>query len=454
MNTDSFAVMAAALACTQGALAFQPPIATVPDRTLVSRFLIEAESAMRQVDRNGDCGTSDIDLALAIKRRLEDEFGLGVVAMRDLDGDGVVNREDSVAAIGLIIKSTLGKTGHEPGSLAVSTVDVAAIVADVAANRPRADVNFDERVDALDVVAVLDRVGQTVSDFDVVQAARSLYEYVEVMVQDGEGRFMVSACAPRNHLAGISDTWPADHPSWWPPNHQGAMSSSWQNPRNQPPHISGTSRQPPPPHNATYSSAWPANHLQDASNNWIYPTHSHDSSILNPVPPNFNHAAATSEKWPPGHYSGKSASWPTEHAIDVSRTWWANHSAADSSASVVPPLHDSRISGAWGPHSTGTSQNRWPPNHYAPVSSSWGPGGHHIGVSSGFPPAHHGYVSATWPGPQSLWPSNHVADVSRTWSQPAPNPWPSMPLLPPDHSYVTTFGTFIQPIRPRWPWPS
>lgn len=419
-----------------------------PDRTVMSRFL--AGSSMQLRDMNADCRVSDVDVAMLLYQRAKEQYGPNM-NFGDTDGNGVINGEDAVNAFAKMIRGSFGKLATIEGE--VTEDDVVETVVAVVEADPKADVNFDGSKDGGDVQATSTHLGSEVSEFDVDRIAREAFEYVGVVHTYGVASFMAAACAPESHLEGVSNTWPADHPKWWPPNHLSSVSRSYDPPPGHSQYESATN--PFPLHATETSRGWPPNHLLQASLNWQNPPpppHEELASMYNnpprpaPLPP---HVASVSGTWPPGHTQPASDSWTPSHDQVVSRTYWPGHNAADSSGQAFPPMHGTYFSDRWT-HGQALSAAGWPPNHQTTVSQSWG--NHQTGPSAHYPPSHISYASQSWPGPQPGWPPNHTANVSRSWGEPAPGGWP---VFPADHSWFTTIRDVVNPAipRPRWPFP-
>ncbi len=409
---------------------------------------IVTASGMGLKDMNGDGAISDVDVALMILDRLTEAYGQDL-AVGDLDGNGVANGEDMVTAITRVVQSTFGKLIAD--DMPVSDADVAIEIDNVVNQIPAADINFDGTNDIFDVGVALNAMGTDPNLFNNIDtAAREIFEYIGAIRTFGRGFFMATEAVPEDHLQGVSSTWPDDHPRWWPPNHTTGVSRSYEPPAYPPNHTQYDSSQypGPAPHQTDVSRCWPANHLKDASVTWpAPPNHGVFASFNEPPPP--SHALAASKTWPASHMCSASSTWPADHDLTVSRTWWPQHTQADSSTRVWPPLHLQTVSNMWQ-HQTAVSQASWPPNHYPSVSNGWGPG-HTVNISAEYPPGHLSYASTTWPGPQPTWPPSHTDKDSREWSTPTPSPWP--PLFPPDHSWFTTFKD-LHDVVPRIPWPA
>jgi hypothetical protein len=408
---------------------------SVPGRTVVLGFM--AGSSLSLSDLNGDCGVTDVDVALALNQRLISEYGQVFEPARFPSGESVVD------AIKQVVRSSFGKTTPSPEPVGLE--DVLTVLQDVDQQSVTGDVNLDGVADLADVGGIIDRLGNQVDDWTVDHVSRELFEYVGLIRQRGVQVFMAGGCKPPDHMKGVSDSWPLDPPDWWPPNHLSSMSRSYDG--SPPAHDSFDSRaNPPQDHSSGVSSQWPPNHNRLSSATWP-PDHSAWSSTIG-TPPNPVHYRSVSAGWPPAHAYEASHSWPSSHDRPVSSTWWPNHTRSDSSSRIFPPMHAESLSGQWS-HQASVSQSIYPPNHYDEVSGSWGPT-HNISQSSAFPPAHVSFASHSWPGPQT-WPANHTLSMSRSWGDPASNPWP---VFPPGHSWFTTFRDVISPIVPRIPWSS
>ncbi|MDZ4797157.1 MAG: hypothetical protein SGI92_03260 [Bryobacteraceae bacterium] len=403
-------------------------------------------SAMQLQDMNNDCAISDVDVAMMLDDQLVALYGAQFEMLGDVDADGVVTGEDIIAAVGKLIKAAYGKT--TPNAQPVGTPDVLATLDAVLAQSPEGDINLDGSKDIVDVSATATQVGNDFIPSEVDQIARKAFAYIGAIREFGRARFMATACAPLNHLRGVSGTWPNPHPNWWQPNHLTGVSSSYNPPADHatPDHSTFfTEREPWPAHEEHVSRSWPANHLWESSRTWTPPA-PHDV-VWSALGHNRPHGVGLSSHWPSGHTASASTTWPADHDLNTSRGWWPHHLAADSGQRVAPPMHVQSISQNWS-HQAAASQMVWPPNHYASVSGGWGLS-HAPGVSGSWPPAHLNYASNGWPGPQPTWPPTHTAAVSASWGDPAPGGWP---IFPPDHTWWTTFQD-IPGIVPQFPWP-
>ncbi len=419
-------------------------LAGPPDRTELTTYL--SPSPVVLSDRNGDCAVSDVDVAMILDDRLVELYGPQFETLGDLDGDGNVTSEDVIAAISKLLKSAYGKTTSDWQP--VNTSDVFATVEAVLSQLPEGDINFDGLKDVADIFVTTTQLGTSFTPSEVDQIARKAYTYVGALRQLGREHFMASACAPTSHLEGVSNTWPPNRPTWWPPNHLTGISGSYPPPSTYWPHghtiHDSNNLTSWPEHEARVSKTWPANHMWDMSRTWTSPpAHGVIASAASPPP----HAVGVSGHWPAGHSSSASTTWPDDHDQNTSRTWWPHHTASNSQRMVVPPVHIDAISMKWS-HQASASQMVWPPNHYSSVSGGWGPT-HAPGTSGSWPPAHLNYASNGWPGPQPSWPSTHTVTVSTSWGEPSPGSWP---IFPPDHSWWTTFRD-IPGIVPQFPWP-
>ncbi len=414
---------------------------TVPDRVEVVAFMLD--SSMHFFDMNNDGGISDTDVAFMVEDRLMELYGPDL-NIPDLDGDGALTGEDMVAAITTILASSFGDidgTGET-----VTGDDVMAAGSNLNAGSPNADVNFDGTADLIDVLEVDNQIGNQVNEWDIETAARSIFAYIGFIREQGRAYFIPEEAPDKDHLQGISGTWPDNFPRWWRSNHQTGVSLSYDPHRLPYNHGSAITRQypsnPSQPHDKNLSKQWPANHYWHTSLSW-------------PVegdPPQLSHETQVSGTWPAGHSYEDSRWWDENlnpHDLLVSRSWWPQHTASDSSTRIIPPLHREHVSHYWV-HDTQLSQNTWPPNHSSLVSDGWGPG-HSMRQSSAYPPNHVVTASATWPGPQISWPPSHTLTVSATWGEPVPGPWP---LFPPNHTWFTTFRDIVTPVVPRVPWSS
>jgi hypothetical protein len=437
MNAVAFGsvMLAAGLASGQ-------PATSAADRTSIRNSL--ADSVVVAVDQNGDCDVTDVDYALLVEARLTSLYGVNL-AVGDLDGNGGVNAEDVVFAIKSIVRASYGKTLSASGPVTLDDVEITII--NVANESVEGDINLDGEADVLDTISAIGQVGVSLSPVDLDRVSRELFTYVGVIRERGRAAMMVIACKPKNHLEGVSNTWPADHPSWWPENHLTGVSKSYD--ENRPGHLTAasTATPTPPPHEQNLSKSWPANHLASSSDTWDKPYVIPTFPWQDPLYPEPHHATSTSTTWPSGHTKEASTTWPSSHDQNTSRTWWPHHTATDSNSLTVPPMHISAVSQTWS-HDTTLSRSIWPSNHYPSVSNGWGPS-HQLNVSAALPPAHLNYASNGWPGPQPSWPPSHTVTVSTSWGEPAPGGWP---VLPPDHNWLSTYERIVQPLVPRLPW--
>ncbi|QQS08097.1 MAG: hypothetical protein IPK69_08785 [Phycisphaerales bacterium] len=400
---------------------------------------------MELKDLNNDGSISDVDVSMMILDRMYEIYGQNL-AIGDFDGDGIVNGEDTVAAIAKILESTFGKTTTD--GEAVGGQDVTKIIDDVTSQLPSGDLNFDGQKDVDDIWITIDTIGVVVDDANPIGvASRELFTYIGAIVSLGRDYFMATTMAPDTHLEGVSSTWPADHPRWWPPNHTTGVSRSYD-PNNPPDHQEYSSVHYPE-HIKSVSATWPANHLKASSTTWPRPVepavHAVGTSYVDDPA---THSTDESAKWPTSHTWSISHEWPADHDQTISRTWWPQHRVIDSNQQRWPPDHAGNISGMWT-HVVAVSQQKWPPNHYPAISNGWS-AGHTINISVYYPPGHLSYASNTWPGPQPLWPPGHTKKISESWGEPSPNEWP--PLFPEGHDWLTTFRN-IRDITPRLPWP-
>lgn len=417
-----------------------------PDRMTITHVM--ERSSMHLVDRNNDGAVSDVDVSWIVLDRLILIYGPDL-SVGDVDQNGVVNGEDMVAAIAKILRASFGKSVTDAAPIGVQDVEVA--VAGVANQNPTADLNSDGAENVFDVLVPLTNLGAEVDHEQVGQAAREAFNYIGAMRTLGTDYFMSfgGAAAQSTHMEALSQLSPASHPSWWHPNHQVAMSLSYE--PWEPNHLTEASFLNPPPngHRSEVSDQWPTNHFKSASSTWpAPPSHGTVASVFNAPDPG-PHTTAVSGLWPSGHTYDISGGWGPRHDVTISRTWWPRHTVADSLSHIWPPLHAESVSGIWN-HGQALSQVQWPPNHVPYLSDTWGPG-HSIGVSAEYPPGHVYYASTSWPGPQPGWPAGHTKVISIQWGEPEPDLWP--PVFPPNHSWFTTFKD-LRTITPRIPWPT
>jgi len=140
-----------------------------------------------------------------------------------------------------------------------------------------------------------------------------------------------SSDLPANHHSVISSTWGESSEDYWPPNHDVARSSTWND--------DGY-------HQSMTSATWPSSHLRNLS---IEGTETDDHVEIVSWQ-NADHDETTSEN----------AGWPANHLLHLSRTWNTNHDRVTSSA--WPSNHMMIISESWSPG------RDWPANHYEVVS--------------------------------------------------------------------------------------
>lgn len=214
--------------------------------------------------------------------------------MTDVNGDGVINAYDTQDAIRAIVLAGYGKVVEDEE--AVSEADVLAVLEGVAEGAIDADTNLDGVADGLDVIDVVDVLGEIHSQYHVHRVTSDLWEYVGVIRTRGEAYFAASECAPPDHAVGVSMFWPKDHPRYWPPNHLGGVSQMWEtrNPVPQFPevhNITNSAEAQYAEHHYGWSEKWPANHETQVSWTWGHPPGYE-------APPGYRgptHADATSE---------------------------------------------------------------------------------------------------------------------------------------------------------------
>lgn len=265
-----------------------------------------------------------------------------------------MNAEDVVAAIKNVVRSSFGKTLTTSGPVTPEEVDV--VTTNVANMTIEGDINIDGSPDAIDTISAIGQIGTVISAVDLDRVSRELFTYIGVIRERGRAAMMVIECKPKNHLEGVSNTWPADHPSWWPENHLTGVSTSYN--ENRPGHLTAPSIQTPTPspHEENVSKSWPANHLASSSDTWDKPKVPGTFSWSGPMYPPPHHESAVSTTWPSGHTKEASATWPSSHDQNTSRTWWPHHTANDSTEHIIPPMHISAVTQTWS-HDTTLSQN-------------------------------------------------------------------------------------------------
>lgn len=430
-----------------------------PDRTEIRRLL--ATSGAVLVDLNQDCAISDVDIAMMVHDRLLQRFG-SLSTIPDLNGNGDADQGDLLEAITQTLLLAFGEAA--PTSATVDWDDVVVVAAGIQAGLPEADANLDQVVDGDDLMIVINNLGTRVSRFAIDQSASSIFSYLDAFQQHGRESFVAFECAPDDHEEGISNTWPRRRPGWWKPNHQKAVSLSYD-PFPQTHQVSASEQNDyPKTHSKVISDRWPANHAKEASATWPPPAYpsdhpywtssghevqrsiSHPNEVGQPLP---THALSDSSQFPAGHNWDSSKTWPHEFEHDkvISRGWWPMHTTSTSRGHVSPPKHSVLFSDRWV-HGTSVSQSKWPPNHVNLVSDGWGQG-HEMRFSGRYPPNHTVYASQTWPGPRPSWPPSHTAKMSDGWPNhpTGPSDWPTWPQ---DHSWFTTFKD-VTPSAPS-PW--
>lgn len=456
-----WATALAAMPCIGGVILHAgPPYHQVgpPDRVSATNFLVIEGSSIELRDMNNDGFISDADVALLIYDQLIASHGQDL-QVGDLDGDGAVTGEDVIEAIAALLRASFGKV--IPDEQPVGPGDVLAVVDGVMTASPTADLNLDGSADTGDIAVVITNIELDLAPLthEIGWVARGLYEYIGVIRERGREFFMaeepVEASRRREHAVIISDEWPSNHPSWWPPNHRRNVSETIkpEYPRRPPWMLQPVDPAWPPlpsEHARSISGRWPANHDLWFSQTWEGFDHDLELSVVpgqwpNPTLP--RHVSELSKHWPPNHAYQLSRSWPAEHFQVNSRVWWPMHVWSDSSQRRFPPMHSKWTTDHWS-HDLELSRSIFPPNHLRMVSASW-PMGHQQGVSVHYPPNHISYISSSWPGPQPQWPSNHARELSEQWSNPAPPA--GWPLFPRDHSWFTTFS-LTPGIVPRNPW--
>jgi len=415
------------MAC--GAAAGQNTVYTAPDSVQVVQFL--EDSVVEISDQNGDCLISDVDIVFLINQRLIDQYG-ETLEVGDLDGDTAPSTGmDVVVAIKLILAQAFGDADHD-GS--VTQMDVGIVGQWVGNSQIEGDINLDGQIDMLDANAANSQVGEEVGLNELSTHAFRVFDAIGQLRDEGPAAFTATACAPEDHLLGVSSTWPADHPSWWPSNH-----------------VTGVSRLYVPDdgeeHHTVLSKSWPANHLYEASQTWPMPGEHHGLFSGTFPPP--HHEQDVSAQWPAAHMAAASDTWDeyADHDTHVSRTWWPNHERGNSRERVIPPPHMDYVSRYWV-HDTTLSTKTWPPGHSHRVSDGWGPI-HQAQFSATYPPNHVSYASWSWRAPYS-WPPSHTQTISESWGDPSPGDWP---VFPPDHDWLTTFSDMRDLVDPPSPWP-
>lgn len=412
---------------------------TAADSVQVVQFL--EDSAIEITDRNGDCLISDIDVIFMINERLIAQYG-DTFDVGDVDGDGLASTGlDVLTAIKHILLQGFGDANHDG---VVTAQDVALVGQWVSGGQLKGDINLDGQVDTFDLAAANTQINVQISLNVLATQANRVFVGLGKLHEDGAATWMAAGCAQADHLLGVSSTWPADHPSWWPSNHQTSVSNSYIEQE----HDLWLTEFTPVIHVSSVSKSWPANHFAGASKTWLPPKdHTYFASLTGTVPP--HHDKHVSASWPAGHNSASSDTWYNdgEHDVAISRTWWPNHDVSNSWANVIPPPHQTDISETWA-HDVSQSRMNWPAGHGRYVSAAWGPS-HQSAMSGTFPPSHVGYASWTWPGPITIWPAGHSEIISSTWGDPAPGPWP---IFPEEHDWLTTFSDIRHIIDPPSPW--
>jgi len=342
-------------------------------------------------DFNGDGQLTPADLARWFQEQVGD------TPMEDYDGDGVLTLEDVREFLRGFVR---GIAGDLDGDGAVTFADMNALVQNQGADQGilvnHGDLNGDGVVNEQDFLILAERLGCPLDELTVDAAVGGILASLEFLPWSDVG---LDTVGEGDHATYFSETW--DHgemySNFWPPNHDGGISSSWTD---------------PPVHNELQSEFWPPNHAADLSELWDIVDHSENGS----------------DKWPPNHKLQRSQTWPDDHVTATSKVWPPNHLAADSAVDGQSP-HEGVISSGWQ-HGQETSESLWPPSHPSGISGSWID--HDSSVSATWPPSHFSVPSNTWPGDES-WPPNHFQSVSDGWNVPG-DPG-TTPVFPPDHSW-------------------
>lgn len=318
--------------------------------------------------------------------------------MEDLDGDGFLTERDLKLFLRNFAKTMAGDLD---GDGTVGPVDLQMLSDRLSAQSPQLvhapDQNGDGRVDVDDFILLADKLGCPLDDATLDRMVKGILKALLYLPNDEWGNQGFGS--DDDHVTYFSDTW--NHQEslsyFWPPNHEGSISSTWMD---------------PPVHNELQSEHWPPNHIFPMSELW-------DSS---------GHTQNSSDQWPSNHHRFSSNTWPGNHMRLVSRVWPAGHTAQDSSIDGKSD-HWGSISITWnGVHAQQLSNERWPPNHAYPHSGTWF--NHDQQISATWPPSHFSGISTLWPSDTEGWPANHLLSTSNDWGTPPD----SIPFMPPDHS--------------------
>lgn len=390
------------------------------------------DSGLSAVDYNGDCYTTQTDVALQYLVAVGWTLQVG-----DLDGDGVESVSDSLRSIEKFIRASFADVNGDGVVDINDALSVATAAGQATGSELFADVTLDGQVDTSDIVAVSGKIGQPsqITDGEFSMAAWLVYHSASKLLADGVDSVAAiesyENCVggdrdPRVHDLQISRDWgDNDHDvevsAAWPHNHEYEISLTWSN-----------FGDPMTSHDLQISQdeGWPANHDACISSTWsgegvsnhgCHVTHSFDISIERPE----NHETRLSRMWSdaPNHLYEYSITWDDPgHSILDSRTWPTNHLREVSLAGYDITRHDQRISARPGYHDEAHS-GQWPSNHILSVSDGWD-NSHSTAWSVGWPSNHQAFVSSDWQNPiyPGVWPPNHMVQESGG-TPPGPGSW-------------------------------
>jgi hypothetical protein len=401
------------------------------------------DSGLSAVDYNGDCYTTQTDVALQYLVAVGWTLQVG-----DLDGDGIESVSDSLRSIEKFIRASFADVNGDGVVDINDALSVAIAAGQATGSELFADVTLDGQVDTSDIVAVSGKIGQPsqITDVEFSNAAWLVYHSASMLLADGIDS--VAAIESYEHCVGgdrdynvhdlqISRDWgDNDHDvevsETWPNNHEYQISISWSEYGHP-----GSSHDLQLSEDFPYSSHdvqlsqdenWPANHDPCISDSWsgsgrnyCNVTHSYDVSESRPE----NHETRLSRMWSgaPNHLYEYSTTWDnTDHSTLDSRTWPANHLYEVSRRGYIITGHDESISGQRIGHDVERSR-QWPSNHTMNVSDGW-INSHSTTWSVGWPSNHQAFVSSDWQNPvyPGAWPPNHMLQESGG-TPPGPGSW-------------------------------
>ncbi len=277
----------------------------------------------------------------------------------DFDGDGVVSWEDMMAQVA------------NPGP-----------VSPIAPKILQGDMNQDGVVDGEDVGLLFGAAGEFVPDEAfafalwaqiIAEASDAGYQLSLVEMVFGQNTTSSGGHrGPNDHNQTVTATWPPPpgYPvDWdWPADHLGIVSSTWTGtgwPANHHGVISGL-------WGDSSEDCWPPNHDVARSTTW------NDDGL---------HQSMTSATWPSSHLRLLSIEG-TETGDHVQIVSWQNtgHNETTSENAGWPANHIQHISRTWNTDHERETSSSWPASHLMIISESWSPG-------RGWPANHYEIVS-------------------------------------------------------------